>query len=313
MLDGPLTDEDRAAVQREIARSHVDEEEAWARVLESRAWARRDDAPRAPLTMIVAIARNGVIGKGDKTPWPISEDLRHFKRETMGHTLIVGRKTALSLPPLPGRSLIVLSRAAAAYGFTDGATTIEDAIARARETDPHPIVIGGAEVYRAALPFVTRILLTEIDHDYEGDVRFELDRTGFVETSRRAGETPGVSFVTLERKDTARSEQIMGALRALPLSEEPPTEGMARSGQTILMQIVADRGEAQAMLAVLRNHGAKVIALGRTRRCAFNSTGVRSMDARSCGPTESAGRPAGRTSSRPSPRPSRPARHVALA
>lgn len=157
------------------------------------------EGKRLPLTMIVAIARNGVIGKGNKIPWPISEDLRHFKRETMGHTLIVGRKTYSTMPHLPGRRLVLLSRTGGrcAWPIVHG---IEDAIAAARETDPHPFVIGGAEVYRAAMPFVTRILLTEIDHDYEGDVRFDLDRTGFVETSRRAGETPGVSFVTLERK-----------------------------------------------------------------------------------------------------------------
>jgi dihydrofolate reductase len=186
---------DRAVVVRTSNRLSVEAAREAAKATEALLQA----SARPPLTMIIAIARNGVIGKGDKIPWPISEDLRHFKRETMGHTLVVGRKTALSLPPLPGRSLVVLSRAATAYGFTDGAATIEDAIARARKTDPHPFVIGGAEVYRAAMPFVTRILLTEIDHDYEGDVRFELDRTGFVETSRCAGETPGVSFVTLER------------------------------------------------------------------------------------------------------------------
>ena len=159
------------------------------------------DGARQPLTMIIAIARNGVIGKDGGMPWPrIPEDLRHFKAATMGHACIVGRKTAETLPPLPGRSMVVLSHAGRAYGFTSDATTIEAALDAARETDPHPIVIGGAEVYRAALPFVTRILLTEINADHEGDVFFHLDRTGWRETERRAGETPGVSFVTLERE-----------------------------------------------------------------------------------------------------------------
>lgn len=147
------------------------------------------------LTMILAVARNGVIGHKGKIPWRISEDMRHFRGVTMGHTLIVGRKTWETLPPLDGRRLVVVSR-----DEHRGALSLWDALVAARETDPEPIVIGGAEVYRDALPFVTRIHLTEIGADYEGDTVFHLDRTGFVETSRRAGETPGVSFVTLERR-----------------------------------------------------------------------------------------------------------------
>lgn len=147
------------------------------------------------LSMILAVARNGVIGHGGKIPWDLSEDRRHFRAITMGHTLIVGRKTAEGLPRLMGRTLTVVS-----LGLSDAARSIGEAIQRAFATDPEPIVIGGAEVYRAALPLVTRIYLTEIDADYEGDTVFHLDRSGFVETDRRAGETPGVTFVTLERR-----------------------------------------------------------------------------------------------------------------
>ena len=164
------------------------------------------------LSMIVAIARGGVIGHCGRLPWRIPEDLRHFKRMTWGHTLIVGRKTYDGLPVLSGRRIVMVSRCCSAEscGHDDAGfrhvATIEDAIAAARETDPEgaPVVIGGAEVYRAALPFVTRILLTEIDADHEGDVFFHLDRTGWRETEWRAGETPGVSFVTLERAPIAR-------------------------------------------------------------------------------------------------------------
>lgn len=97
----------------------------------------------------------------------------------------------------------MIASRAGTWPIWPNAKTIEEAVATARETDPHPIVIGGAEVYRAALPHVTRILLTEIDRDVDGDTVFRLDRTGFVETERRAGETPGVSFVTLERAPIA--------------------------------------------------------------------------------------------------------------
>lgn len=161
-------------------------------------------SPRPPLAMILAVANNGVIGKDGKIPWPISEDLRHFKKTTMGHTLIVGRKTYEGLPPLPGRRLVGVSRKHPLAMMNAGirvCPTVEDAIGVARETDPEPIVIGGAEVGRAALPYVTRIYLTEIGHDYEGDTTFHLDRAGWRETSRRAGETPGVSFVVLERSE----------------------------------------------------------------------------------------------------------------
>ena len=150
------------------------------------------------ISLIVAIARNGIIGAGGALPWRVPEDLRHFKSVTMGHTLIVGRRTWCGLPPLPGRRLVLLTR----NNYPGGpciAHTIEDAIAAARETDPSPIVIGGAEVYRAALPHVSRFYLTEIDRDVDGDTFFHLDRTGWTETERRAGQEPGVNFVTLER------------------------------------------------------------------------------------------------------------------
>jgi dihydrofolate reductase len=158
------------------------------------------------LSLIVAIARNGVIGKDGVMPWQIPEDMRHFKAVTMGHTLIVGRKTYDGLPVLSGRRIVMVSRRCSAESCGHGTTgfrhaaTIEDAITVARETDPEPIVIGGAEVYRAAMPYVSRIYLTEIDRDVDGDTRFDLDRTGFVETERRQGEERDVAFVTLERR-----------------------------------------------------------------------------------------------------------------
>ena len=160
------------------------------------------------LSLIVAIARNGVIGKDGGMPWRIPEDMRHFKAVTMDHTLIVGRKTAEGLPRLQGRKFVIVSRAgvvppkviAADNRVPHVRTTVEEAIAVARETDPEPIVIGGAEVYRTIMPYATRIYLTEIDRDVDGDTRFDLDRTGFVETERRQGEERDVAFVTLERR-----------------------------------------------------------------------------------------------------------------
>lgn len=155
----------------------------------------------APLVLVVAIAKNGVIGKDGKVPWHIPEDLKHFKAMTMGHAILMGRKThEETMRPLPGRRNIVITRNPdhPAPGC-EVVATLEQAISLARTTDPEPRVIGGAEIYRLALPLATRIYLTEIDQDAEGDTVFHLDRSGFTETERRKGESPGVTFVTLDR------------------------------------------------------------------------------------------------------------------
>ncbi len=156
---------------------------------------------RQPLTLVLAIGKNGAIGKDGKVPWHIPEDLKHFRRATTGHAVIMGRKTWDEVgKPLPNRRNLVVSRS---KGLTlPGAevyATLEEAIAHARETDADPRIIGGAQIYAAALPLATRILLTEVDREVEGDTFFQLDRTGFRETERRKGEDPTVSFVTLER------------------------------------------------------------------------------------------------------------------
>lgn len=154
----------------------------------------------APLSMIVAVADNGVIGREGQVPWRIPEDLRFFKNTTMGHAIIMGRKTFAEVgKPLPGRRNIVVSRTADAFEGSELARSLEEAIALARTTDPEPFVIGGAAIYEAALPLATRIFLTEVHRQAEGDTFFHLDRSGWRETSRRRGETEDVEFVTLER------------------------------------------------------------------------------------------------------------------
>jgi dihydrofolate reductase len=155
-----------------------------------------------PLVLVVAVARNGVMGKGGGLPWRIPEDLRHFKRVTKGHAVIMGRKTWDEVgKPLPERRNIVVTRnESLRLEGAEVVRTLADAIARARETDPEPRVIGGAEIYRLALPLATRIYLTEIDRDVDGDTFFPtFDRALFREVERRAGEEPGVTFLTLDR------------------------------------------------------------------------------------------------------------------
>jgi dihydrofolate reductase len=154
----------------------------------------------APLALVVAIADGGVIGKDGGLPWRLPEDLRHFKAVTLGHAVLMGRKTHASIGrALPGRRNIVVSRTADHLDGCELARSLEEAIALARATDPEPRVIGGAELYAEALPLATRIFLTEVHGRYEGDAFFHLDRAGWREASRRPGETEGVEFVTLER------------------------------------------------------------------------------------------------------------------
>ena len=152
------------------------------------------------LSLILAIADNDVIGLNGKLPWRIPEDLRFFKSTTMGHAIIMGRKTFAEVgKPLPGRRNIVVSRTADAFEGSELARSVEEAIDLARKTDDEPFVIGGAAIYEAAMPLATRIFLTEVHQRPEGDTFFHLDRHGWRETARRQGESEGVEFVTLER------------------------------------------------------------------------------------------------------------------
>ena len=130
------------------------------------------------ISIIVAVARNGMIGGDNKLLWHISEDLKRFKAITMGHPVIMGRKTFESLGrPLPNRMNVVVTRNP--HYFADG-VVIADSLGEAFgmfPVDEEVFVIGGAEIYRQALDFADRFYLTEVDADYEGDTHFpEWDR-----------------------------------------------------------------------------------------------------------------------------------------
>jgi dihydrofolate reductase len=164
------------------------------------------NASPKPLTVIAAVARNGVIGVGNALPWHLPEDLQHFKALTMGNAVIMGRKTWESLPPkfrpLPGRHNIVVTRdpAYAAPGATV-VHSLEEAAAAAG--DAQAFVIGGAGLYRQALALATRLELTEIDADFAGDAHFpEFERNGWREVARANGHAADVSyaFVTYDRR-----------------------------------------------------------------------------------------------------------------
>ena len=154
-------------------------------------------------TLVVAVARNGVIGRDGDLPWRISEDLRHFKRTTMGHALIMGRRTWDSIGvPLPGRHSIVVTRNRDlnAPGAEVVHSLAEALAAAAAWGDDAPCIIGGASLYREGLGLARRVVWTEVDREVEGDTFFPAwDRTGWTETARVPGRTEGVTFCTWER------------------------------------------------------------------------------------------------------------------
>jgi dihydrofolate reductase len=121
------------------------------------------------ISIIVAVAQNGVIGDKNSLLWHISEDMRFFKRTTSGHPVIMGRKTYESLGrPLPNRTNVVISRT---MGEIEGCTVVhslEEAIALF-PAEEEVFVIGGAQIYALALDVADRFYLTRVGHDYEGD------------------------------------------------------------------------------------------------------------------------------------------------
>lgn len=125
--------------------------------------------------LIVAVSRNGVIGRDGGMPWRLPDESRHFKRTTLGHCLIMGRKTWESLPgALPGRTSIVVTRSAdyEAEGALVAAS-LEAALELAtQQGDDEPFIAGGSALYEQALPTATRLWLTRVHADVDGDVHF---------------------------------------------------------------------------------------------------------------------------------------------
>jgi len=138
------------------------------------------------LCVIAAVARNGAIGKDNQLLWRLPEDLKFFKRTTMGCPVLMGRKTFDSIGrPLPGRRNIVITRNAAwQHDGIEAAHSLESALALV-SNEARVFVIGGGELYRQALPLCDELVLTEIEADFEGDTSFPpWPRTDFTEVSR---------------------------------------------------------------------------------------------------------------------------------
>jgi dihydrofolate reductase len=179
-----------------------------------------DGAVKRPrIAFVVAVARNGVIGRQGRLPWRISSDLKRFKAITMAKPVIMGRKTWESLPrrPLPGRLNIVITRDKRfqAKGALVAAS-VGDALARARQAQSEEIcVIGGSEIFREMLPMADRLYLTEVDLSPEGNVVFPpLDPKVWREISREThareeGDDTGFVLRVLDRVPSSSSQVII--------------------------------------------------------------------------------------------------------
>jgi dihydrofolate reductase len=164
------------------------------------------------LTLVVAVAKNGVIGRDGALPWRLSSDMKRFKAATMGKPVLMGRKTWDSLPrkPLPGRQNLILTRDAdfkadGAWVYTDLAVMLAAARAMAEAAGAEEAcVIGGAQLYNAVLPQANRVVLTEVNLEPEGDAHLDLDLSQWREVSREnvaAGPNDDADFIVrvLER------------------------------------------------------------------------------------------------------------------
>lgn len=167
--------------------------------------------PQIPVALVVAASENGVIGAGGTLPWHIPQDLKRFKALTLGKPCIMGRKTWQSLPrkPLPGRTNIVVSRDPAFRAEGAHVTRDFDAALRlaAQENPDEIAVIGGENIFAAALPHASRIYSTEVAGNIAGDAFMPVfDRRQWRETGRDGPHQSGslsYSFVTLEKLSEA--------------------------------------------------------------------------------------------------------------
>ena len=161
------------------------------------------------VSIIAAVARNGTIGLDNRLPWRLPADLRHFKALTMGHHLIMGRKTFESVGTLPGRPTIVVSRRGLAEcpAGVRVAPSVPEALDLARRAgETEAFVAGGAEIYRVALDYADRMYLTRIEKSFAGDAVFpEIDAEEWTVVEKRPHQPDEknphrFSFVVLERR-----------------------------------------------------------------------------------------------------------------
>ena len=158
------------------------------------------------ISIIVAIAENGVIGDKNALLWNIKEDMRRFRTTTMGHPVVMGRKTFESIGrPLPKRTNVVITRGDSEFEGCLVAHSIEEAV-KMFSPDEEVFIIGGAQIYKQALPLADKLYLTIVHRNYEGDTSFpEIDYSEWREVAReefeRGEEYDGAfTFIDLVRR-----------------------------------------------------------------------------------------------------------------
>ncbi len=166
------------------------------------------------ISAIVAMANNRVIGKNNDIPWYLPADLKYFKKVTLGHHVIMGRKCFESIGrPLPKRTNVIITRNL--FYMSSGCLithTLEEALQIAKDNqEAEAFIIGGAQIYELAMPYLDRIYLTEVDLEVDGDVRFpELDMGQWNLLSEEAHQADeknkyGYVFKVLEKKEAEES------------------------------------------------------------------------------------------------------------
>lgn len=166
--------------------------------------AHMDTQPAGQVVLVAAVAGNGVIGAEGGMPWHLPQDLRRFKALTMGHPMVMGRKTFEAIGrPLSGRRTIVVTRDSRwQHDGVEAASDLRAALALARDTDSEAdvMVVGGGQIYEQAMPLATRLEITHIEAEPVGDTRFPLiDADRWRATARQ--EHGGYAFVTYELRD----------------------------------------------------------------------------------------------------------------
>jgi dihydrofolate reductase len=155
----------------------------------------------ATVTIVAAVAANGVIGRDGALPWHLPDDLRQLKRLTRGHVLVMGRRTYDSIGrPLPERTTIVVTRQRdwQAPGVLT-APGVPEALARAAEIDDQVFVLGGQEIFRLAIPVADRMVISRVDARPDGDTVFPpVDWSGWAEVDHRPYD--GFDLVTYDRR-----------------------------------------------------------------------------------------------------------------
>ena len=171
------------------------------------------------VAIIAAVASNGVIGHRNRMPWHLPEDLRRFRQLTLGHAVIMGRRTFESIGgPLAGRDNIVITRSPDWTRSGCRAVRSLDAALAAVAEPRDAFVIGGAQIYALAIPIASRLYMTEIERDFEGDAFFpEFDRLRWREASRESRVLDGAGgfsyhFVAYDPRDRFRTAFPRGPL-----------------------------------------------------------------------------------------------------